>query len=226
MSDAVSATEAVRAVDVVKTFDGGLIRALDGVNLVIGRSEFVAVTGPSGCGKSTLLHLIAGLDHPTSGAIHVNGRDVRQVSDVDQFRRREVGLVFQLHNLLPHLTALQNVEIAMFANGASHKEQRERAGLLLDSVGLSAKRGTEPTRLSGGERQRLAIARAMANEPSIVLADEPTGNLDSEAVERLLDLLDRIRRERGVTILLVTHDSHVAAAADRIVTMRDGHIVD
>ena len=226
MSDAVSATEAVRAVDVVKTFDGGLIRALDGVNLVIGRSEFVAVTGPSGCGKSTLLHLIAGLDHPTSGAIHVNGRDVRQVSDVDQFRRREVGLVFQLHNLLPHLTALQNVEIAMFGNGASHKEQRERAGLLLDSVGLSAKRGTEPTRLSGGERQRLAIARAMANEPSIVLADEPTGNLDSEAVERLLDLLDRIRRERGVTILLVTHDSHVAAAADRIVTMRDGHIVD
>ena len=226
MSDAVSATEAVRAVDVVKTFDGGLVRALDGVNLVIGRSEFVAVTGPSGCGKSTLLHLIAGLDHPTSGAIHVNGRDLRQVSDVDEFRRREVGLVFQLHNLLPHLTALQNVEIAMFANGASHKEQRERAGLLLDSVGLSAKRGTEPTRLSGGERQRLAIARAMANEPSIVLADEPTGNLDSQAVERLLDLLARIRRERGVTVLLVTHDSYVAAAADRIVSMRDGRIVD
>ena len=226
MSDAASATEAVRAVDVVKTFDGGLIRALDGVNLVIGRSEFIAVTGPSGCGKSTLLHLIAGLDHPTSGAIHVNGRDLRQVSDVDEFRRREVGLVFQLHNLLPHLTALQNVEIAMFANGASHKEQRERAGLLLDSVGLSAKRGTEPTRLSGGERQRLAIARAMANEPSIILADEPTGNLDSQAVERLLDLLGRVRRERGVTVLLVTHDSYVAAAADRIVSMRDGRIVD
>jgi len=226
MSDAVSATEAVRAVDVVKTFDGGLVRALDGVNLVIGRSEFVAVTGPSGCGKSTLLHLIAGLDHPTSGAIHVNGRDLRQVSDVDEFRRREVGLVFQLHNLLPHLTALQNVEIAMFGNGASHKEQRERAGLILDSVGLSAKRGTEPTRLSGGERQRLAIARAMANEPSIVLADEPTGNLDSQAVERLLDLLGRVRRERGVTVLLVTHDSYVAAAADRIVSMRDGRIVD
>ena len=114
----------------------------------------------------------------------------------------------------------------MFANGASHTEQRERAGLLLDSVGLSAKRGTEPTRLSGGERQRLAIARAMANEPSIILADEPTGNLDSQAVERLLDLLGRVRRERGVTVLLVTHDSYVAAAADRIVSMRDGRIVD
>ena len=114
----------------------------------------------------------------------------------------------------------------MFGNGARHREQRERAGLLLDSVGLSAKRGTEPTRLSGGERQRLAIARAMANEPSIVLADEPTGNLDSEAVERLLDLLGRVRRERGVTVLLVTHDSYVAAAADRIVSMRDGRIVD
>ncbi len=226
MSDGDRAPEAIRAVDLVKTFDGGLIRALDGVDLSVARSEWVAVTGPSGCGKSTLLHLIAGLDRPTSGKIFVNGRDLARIRDLDEFRRREVGLVFQLHNLLTHLTALQNVEVAMFSNGLNHGQQRERARALIEAVGLSARGRTEPTRLSGGERQRLAIARALANEPAVLLADEPTGNLDSASVKRLLGLLREIRESRGVTILLVTHDPNVASAADRVIRMRDGRVID
>jgi putative ABC transport system ATP-binding protein len=215
---------AIEIVDVVKVYDGGVVRALDGVSLTVGRHEFLAITGPSGCGKSTLLHLIASLDHPTSGTITVNGRDLREAGN-ESFRRNEVGLVFQLHNLLAHLTAIENVEIAMFSNGKNHREQRERAAALLEAVGLGGKTRTQPPRLSGGERQRLALARALANQPSIILADEPTGSLDSASVDLVLDLLRRIRSEQGVTIVLVTHDLHVAEAADRIARMRDGRIV-
>jgi putative ABC transport system ATP-binding protein len=224
MSDEERPGSAIRVVDVVKSFDAGIVRALDGVNMDVRLGEFVAVTGPSGCGKSTLLHLVAALDRPTSGSIAVNGRDLKSAR-LDEFRRGEIGLVFQLHNLLPHLTALQNVEIAMFSNGKGHRDQKERARELLASVGLSAKESVVPPKLSGGERQRLAIARAFANDPPILLADEPTGSLDSASVENLLALLRRIRDERGVTLLLVTHDAHVAEAADRIVHMRDGKIV-
>jgi putative ABC transport system ATP-binding protein len=223
MSD--GAPPAIELRNVVKVFDGGLVRALDGVNLTVERGEFVAITGPSGCGKSTLLHLVAALDVPTSGSILVNGKDLREAGD-DRFRRTEVGLVFQLHNLLPHLNALENVAIAMFSNGMSHREQREKARELLAAVGLSAKERFQPPRLSGGERQRLAIARALANDPSILLADEPTGNLDSAAAEKVLALFRGIRESRHVTILLVTHDMNVAATADRIVWMRDGRIVE
>jgi ABC-type lipoprotein export system ATPase subunit len=218
------APPAIETRDVVKTFDGGVIRALDGVSLRVEAGEFVALTGPSGCGKSTLLHLIAGLDSPTSGAIWVDGQDVSSIRDMDAFRRREVGLVFQLHNLLPNLTALQNVEVAMFGNGLSHKEQRQRAQELLEAVGLGSKAATEPTRLSGGERQRLAIARALANRPRVLLADEPTGNLDSESVDRVLKLISGLRASL-LAVLLVTHDAHVASMADRVVRMRDGRIV-
>jgi putative ABC transport system ATP-binding protein len=224
MSNVPGTTDAIRVVDLVKTFDGEIIRALDGVNMTIKTSEFVAVTGPSGCGKSTLLHLIAALDSPSAGQILVNGRDLTRLADPDQYRRKEVGLVFQLHNLLPQLTALQNVEVAMFSNGQDHGLQRQHARELLAEVGLAGKERFEPTRLSGGERQRVAIARALANRPSILLADEPTGSLDSEAVEMLLSLLVRIRRENGVTIMLVTHDPTVAAAADRVIRMRDGKV--
>jgi putative ABC transport system ATP-binding protein len=217
---------AIRAIDVVKSFDGGIVRALDGVSMDVRRGEFVAVTGPSGCGKSTLLHLIAALDSPTSGSIIVNDRDLSTSGSLDHYRRRDIGLVFQLHHLLPHLTALQNVEIAMFSNGRGHREQRVRAAELLAAVGLSTKERAVPPKLSGGERQRLAIARALANSPPILLADEPTGSLDTVAVENLLALLQRIREDRGLTLLLVTHDTHVAEAADRIVHMRDGRIVD
>jgi putative ABC transport system ATP-binding protein len=225
MSSAPRSTQAIEIVDVVKMFDGGVVRALDGVSMAVARHEFVAIMGPSGCGKSTLLHLIASLDHPTSGTIIVNGRDLREAGN-ERFRRSEVGLVFQLHNLLPHLSAIENVEIAMFSNGKSHREQRERAAELLEAVGLAGKTRTQPPRLSGGERQRLALARALANAPSIILADEPTGSLDSSSVERVLELLRQIRAAQGVTIVLVTHDAHVAEAADRVVKMRDGRIVE
>jgi ABC-type lipoprotein export system ATPase subunit len=225
MSKERAVAAAIEAIDVVKLFDGGVVRALDGVNLRVERGDFVAITGPSGCGKSTLIHLIAALDVPTAGRILVNGKGLRSGSN-DRLRRHEVGLVFQLHNLLPHLNALENVEIAMFANGMGHRQQRERARDLLEEMGLSARTRMTPPRLSGGERQRLAIARALANHPSIILADEPTGSLDSASVDRVLDLFRRIRGERGVTVLMATHDMHVAATADRIEKMRDGRIVE
>lgn len=217
---------AIEAIDVVKTFDRGVLRPLDGASLTVARGEWVALTGPSGCGKSTLLHLIAALDVPTSGRILVNGRDLSRISDLDGYRRREVGLVFQLHNLLPMLSAIQNVEVAMLGTGRSPGEQRDRAMELLRAVGLEKRAKTRPPALSGGERQRLATARALANRPSLLLADEPTGSLDSQASKGVLGLLGAIRAETGLTILMVTHDPAVAAAADRIIYMRDGRVVD
>jgi putative ABC transport system ATP-binding protein len=218
-------TPAIELVDVVKVFDRGVVRALDGVSMTVSDGEFVAVTGPSGCGKSTLLHLVASLDEPTSGTIRVHGRDLRAAGN-ERYRRNEVGLVFQLHNLLPHLTAIENIEVAMFSNGKKHREQRARARALLEAVGLGDREKANPPRLSGGERQRLAIARALANGPSVILADEPTGSLDSASVGRVLDLLRELRERRGATLLMVTHDMNVASAADRIVRMRDGRIVE
>ncbi|MCE7928367.1 MAG: ABC transporter ATP-binding protein [Dehalococcoidia bacterium] len=226
MSDGAARPPAVQVFDVKKSFEHGLVKALNGVTLTIGQGEWVALVGPSGCGKSTLLHLLAALDTPTSGRILVNGQDISSLPNQNRYRRFEVGLVFQLHNLLPNLTAIQNVEVAMFGNGLSHGEQGERARGLLEAVSLSHRQKVRPPGLSGGERQRLAIARALANNPSIILADEPTGALDSASAEGVLDLFQRIRAERGVTILLVTHDREVAAAADRIIQMRDGRIVE
>ncbi len=223
MNDA--AVPAIEVLDVVKTFDRGVLRPLDGVSLAINRGEWVALSGPSGCGKSTLLHLIAALDRPTSGTIRINGRDLNQIRDLDAYRRSEVGLVFQLHNLLPTLTALQNIEVAMLGTGLSTHAQRARALELLRAVGIEKRAKVKPPALSGGERQRLAIARALANEPTILLADEPTGSLDSKASAAILDLFRAIRRERSLTILLVTHDATVAAAADRTILMRDGKVV-
>ncbi len=216
----------IRATDVVKIFDGGAVRALNGVTLQLEQREFVAITGPSGCGKSTLLHLLAALDTPTSGSIVVNGRDLNAHVDLDRYRRGEIGLVFQLHNLLPHLNALQNVEVPMFGNGLGHAQQRRRAEELLAAVDLSKKARVKPPKLSGGERQRLAVARALANDPPILLADEPTGSLDTASVQNLLALLARLRTDRGLTILLVTHDAGVAKAADRVIHMIDGRVVD
>ncbi len=224
MSDLAAEAPIIALTDVVKLYDDGRVRALDGVTLAMGRSDFVAVTGPSGCGKSTLMHLIAALDRPTSGTIVVNGRDLSTAGN-DHFRREGVGLVFQLHNLLPNLNAVENIEIPMFSTGMTHGEQRARARDLLEAVGLGAKEKTTPPRLSGGERQRLAIARALANRPPILLADEPTGSLDSVSVDRILELFRDIRAQQGLTLVLVTHDQHVAAAADRIVYMRDGKVV-
>ena len=225
MNEASPSQTAIQMIDVVKAFNGDIVRALDGVTMTVEQGEFVAVMGPSGCGKSTLLHLVASLDAPTSGRIVVNGRDLRAAGN-ERFRRHEIGLVFQLHHLLPHLSVLENVEVPMFSNGIGHSQQRQHARELLEAVGLSAKERMTPPRLSGGERQRVAIARALANNPPIILADEPTGSLDSASAERILALFRRIREERGVTILLVTHDMHVATAADHVVYMRDGRIVN
>lgn len=211
--------------DLVKTYEGGLIRALNGASLEVAKGEFVAVVGPSGCGKSTLLHLIAALDRPDSGTIEVNGRELPRVQNLSRYRAREVGLVFQLHNLLPTLTAAENVQVPMFELGVGTRERRARAERLLRLVGLEGKEGKRPTELSGGERQRVAVARALANDPPILLADEPTGSLDSEAGRRLLDLFEELRALRRLTVVLVTHDHTVAARADRIVRMLDGRVV-
>jgi putative ABC transport system ATP-binding protein len=215
---------AVEVHGLVKTFEDGLVRALDGTEFVVTAGEFVAVVGPSGCGKSTLLHLIAALDRPDEGTINVNGRDLAQERNLSRYRAREVGLVFQLDNLLPTLSASENVQVPMFELGLSARERRKRARELLTQVGLSKKGKNLPTELSGGERQRVAIARALANKPSILLADEPTGRLDSQSGARVLDLLAEIRESRGLTVVLVTHETDVARRADRIVRMLDGRI--
>jgi putative ABC transport system ATP-binding protein len=211
---------------VEKSFEEGRIVALRGMDLSVERGEFVAIVGPSGCGKSTLLHLIAALDLPDSGTIRVGDHNLDSGRDLSHYRARHIGMVFQLHNLLPSLTALENVEVPMFELGAGRRERRERARRLLELVGLSEREGNRPPELSGGERQRVAIARALANDPPILLADEPTGSLDSEAGENVLDLLEALRRDRGLTIVLVTHDSEVASRADRLVRMRDGQAVE
>lgn len=220
-----SDTTVLELVDVRKYFDNGKVHALDGVNLVVSRGECVAVTGPSGCGKSTMLHLIAALDRPTSGIVRVNGVDLARIENPAAYRRDQIGLVFQLHNLLPQLTAVQNVEIAMFGTGLSRAQRQHRALELLADVDLAGREHRPPTKLSGGERQRVAIARALANEPALMLADEPTGSLDERSVERVLALFSRLRTERAdLTMVVVTHDARLAAAADRVVHMRDGRI--
>lgn len=207
-----------------KAFDDGKIVALNGVDLDVFEREFVAIVGPSGCGKSTLLHLIAALDKPDSGAINVLGTDLSKSRDLSRYRARDVGIVFQLDNLIPTLNTSENVQVPMFEAGMSARDRRKRAGELLEAVGLKGKERSRPSELSGGERQRVAIARALANDPPLILADEPTGRLDSKSGELVLDLLDQLRRDRGLTVVMVTHESHVAQRADRIVRMLDGRV--
>lgn len=210
--------------DLHKSYEQGRIPALNGVDLTVHRGEFVAIMGPSGCGKSTLLHLLAALDRPDRGSIHVFNQDLTTERDLARYRAHRVGIVFQLHHLLPTLTASENVQIPMFELGLSAKKRRERADHLLAMVGLAGKERQRPPQLSGGERQRVAIARALANDPPLLLADEPTGSLDSAAGRMVLNLIQRLREERGLTIVLVTHDPAVASRADRIVHMLDGKI--
>jgi ABC-type lipoprotein export system ATPase subunit len=216
---------AVELDNVCKDYDGGMIKALNGLSLRIEHGESVAVTGPSGCGKSTMLHLIAALDRPTSGIIRVGGVDLASQQDLPGYRRRHVGLVFQLHNLLPQLSAIQNVEVAMFGTSWSRRERRDRARALLADVDLAGLETRPPTQLSGGERQRVAIARALANEPELFLADEPTGSLDERSVDLVLGLFSRLRAERpGMTMIIVTHDIRVTRPADRVIWLRDGRV--
>lgn len=214
----------VEAHGITKTFEQGRVRAVDGVDLVVAAGEFVAIVGPSGCGKSTLLNLLGALDAPDGGTLLVGGHDLRGHRDLDHVRAVDVGLVFQLDNLLPSLSALENVEVPMVGVVRSARERRDRARALLGEVDMADRASSRPPVLSGGERQRVAIARALANAPSLLLADEPTGRLDSRTGAVVLDLLDRIRSERGMTLIVVSHDPRVAARADRVVSMFDGRV--
>ncbi len=207
--------------------DEGLVRAVDEVDLDVTAGETLAVMGPSGCGKSTLLHLLGGLDRASAGEIWLAGQRIDQLSErgLAALRRDAVGFVFQAFHLMDELTAVENVELPGLLAGHSPRVARRRAAELIEQVGLADRARHLPSQLSGGQRQRVAIARALANEPLVVLADEPTGNLDSEATLDILRLFDQLHAA-GQTLVIVTHDSRIAATADRLVTMRDGAFVD
>jgi putative ABC transport system ATP-binding protein len=213
------------AVDhVSKAFEGGRIVALDDVSLELEPGDFASVVGPSGCGKSTLLNLIGALDHPDSGTIRVGGTDLTEVDDLAQYRAETVGFVFQFHHLIPTLSARENVQLPMMGRGASRRERVAKADSLLESCAIGHRAAASPSTLSGGERQRVAIARALANDPKLLLADEPTGALDSTTGAQIVELLLRLRDERGMTIVLVTNDEVIAGAADRTLRIRDGRV--
>lgn len=206
--------------------DGEEVRALDGVDLTIYEGEFLSIMGPSGSGKSTLLHMLGALDRPSAGLVRIAGQDLAEVRSLDRFRSRTVGFVFQFHNLIPSLTAAENVETPLAESSVRGRKRRQWALELLDWVGLSARAKHLPSQLSGGERQRVAIARALANRPAIVLADEPTGNLDTASGREIMRVFGRLNAEQGTTIIIVTHDPAVARATRRRITLRDGKIAE
>jgi putative ABC transport system ATP-binding protein len=215
--------------DITKVYQMGQtqVHALSGVTLGVERGEYVAIMGPSGSGKSTLMNLIGCLDTPTSGSYILNGREVARMTDDElaAIRNQEIGFVFQTFNLLPRTTALHQVELPLVYSGLPRKERRERAGRALEAVGLTDRANHHPSELSGGQRQRVAIARALINDPSILLADEPTGNLDSQTGSEIMALFDQLNA-RGNTIVLVTHEEDIAAHARRIVRLLDGKVRD
>jgi putative ABC transport system ATP-binding protein len=223
------ASVALRATDLRKEYGRGegLVRAVDGISLSVAAGETVAVMGPSGCGKSTLLHLLGGLDRATAGEIWLDGRSISKLGEraLARVRRDDVGFVFQAFHLMDELTAAENVELPALLAGRSARSARRLALDLLDRVGLADRARFLPTALSGGQRQRVAIARALANEPKVVLADEPTGNLDSEATIDVLRLFEQLHHG-GQTLIVVTHDARIAATADRLIGMRDGMFID
>ena len=213
------------AIDLKKDFDDGQVQALRHVSFQIALGDFVAITGPSGCGKTTLLQLLGALDRPTSGVLRYQGGSIADSSDPAAYRAREIGFIFQAFHLLPTFSALENVQIPMFETTRTRLERQSRAMALLKAVGLENRFHHLPSMLSGGERQRVAIARSLANDPSVLLADEPTGNLDSENAEVVLDLIVKIHKEHQMTVVLVTHDLDIARRASRILRMKDGQIV-
>jgi ABC-type lipoprotein export system ATPase subunit len=214
----------VETKDLVRVYGDGNVRALDGINLTISRGELVSIMGPSGSGKSTLLNMLGALDQPTEGKVYVDGQDLSDLKDVDQFRAQTVGFIFQMHNLLPTLNARENVEVPMMGH-KSPQERHERSEQLLALVGLADRTKHLPSQLSGGQRQRVAVARALANEPPLVLADEPTGNLDSESGRELIKLLHELNNTQGTTFIVVTHDPAVARQTNRVMAMEDGKII-
>jgi putative ABC transport system ATP-binding protein len=219
----------IAARDVVKTYDTGSMRveALKGVDFAVTRGEMVAVMGPSGCGKTTLLNTLSGLDSIDSGQIWLEGQDLAQMGDKKRtdYRARRMGFIFQVYNLLPVLSAVENVELPLLVAGVRPTEARQRAMAALEQVDLVQWASHRPAELSGGQRQRVTIARSLVNEPAIVWADEPTGALDSKTAQDIMDTMVHLNRERGLTIVLVTHDPNIGAQAHRIVRMQDGEII-
>lgn len=217
---------AISVCKLAKRYESGRVVALDGIDLDIGAGEWVSICGPSGCGKSTLLNLLAAIDSPDAGTLNVCGTNVEQLRGpaADTYRRDTVGLVFQLHNLLPRLTAIENVQIPLLPTAIAAVERASRAAELLRRVGLEHRSHALPPTLSGGERQRVAICRALINRPRVLLADEPTGALDSASGQQLLELFAALQTEFGMTLVVVTHDHGVAQRADRVIHMLDGRI--
>ncbi len=220
-----SSVPVFEAAGLKKEFDDGQVQALRGADFKIADGEFVAIVGASGSGKTTLLQILGTLDRPSAGTLKYRGRSLLDLPDPAAYRAHEIGFVFQSFHLLPTFTAVENVQIPMFENHKSRTERQTRALELLKSVGLEGRADHFPAKLSGGERQRVAIARSLANSPSVLLADEPTGNLDSVSARHVLDLLSSLHRDRRMTLILVTHDMTVARRASRVLQMKDGHIV-
>lgn len=218
----------IELVDITKAYHIGAetVKALDNVNLKIDTGEYIAIIGPSGSGKSTMMNVLGCLDKATSGSYLLNGEDVSKLSErqLAKVRNKNIGFVFQQFNLLPRMSALRNVELPADYGGVSRSTRHKHAVSAMEAVGLSNRLHHKPTELSGGQQQRVAIARALVNEPSILLADEPTGALDSKTGREILDLFEQLHRERGITVILVTHDPNVAKRAERVVSVRDGHI--
>ena len=208
-----------------KEFDDGRVAALRGVDLSIHHGEFVSIVGPSGCGKTTLLNMLGLLDRPSAGKLRFRGRDLTEIDDAASYRAKEIGFIFQSFHLLPNFTIEENVQMPMFGLPGTPRERRARAVELLEAVGLGHRLGHLPVKLSGGERQRAAIARSLANRPAILLADEPTGNLDSKNSAHVMDILLRLREEQRVTLVMVTHDQELARHGTRTVRIKDGQIV-
>ena len=219
----------IKIKNLVKIFNDSAqeVRAVDGVTLDISAGEFTAIVGPSGSGKTTLLNLIGGLDAPTSGSLHVDGKDIAQLTEREMtaFRLHHIGFVFQAYNLIPVLTAKENVAFVMELQGRKKDEINKRAAELLEAVGLGDRMDSRPAKLSGGQQQRVAVARALASKPKFVLADEPTANLDSKSAENLLDIMERLNKQEGVTFVFSTHDPRIVAKARRIITLEDGKVI-
>ena len=219
----------VRVVDLCKVYNPGEneVRALDGVSLSIGEKEFVAIIGHSGSGKSTLMNMLGCLDVPTDGSYYLHGQDVSHMTDdeLSDIRNKEIGFIFQGFNLIQNLTALENVELPLIYRGVPKKERIELAEAALDKVGLEKRKTHKPSEMSGGQQQRVAIARAIAQAPPIILADEPTGNLDSGSTKEIMEILKELHRE-GRTVILITHDNEIAAQAKRVIKIMDGRIVE
>ena len=218
----------IKLQNIARTYQMGKteVRALQGVDLEINEGECVAIMGPSGSGKSTLMHVIGALDRPDGGSIQFEGHDIADESSngLAEIRGKKIGFVFQTFSLMPTLSALDNVELAMTFQGVPRSKRRERACQLLEQVGLGDRMKHRPSELSGGEQQRVAIARALANDPQILLADEPTGNLDSQSGQQIMELIESLNKEQGMTVILVTHDPNLEAYADRLIRLLDGKI--